>query len=295
MMNNQFMLSPGFNSFGSKGSYLRPVVDVSRQLKQLRSVRLGLRYTLEKNEIRNTASDSLSPLSFAFDTYTAYLKSDEARKNRYGLTFYTRSDKYPIAKSLLKGDRSYNTNFEAQLLRNQHHQVLFSATYRVLKVLNNPGISNQKDDRTALGKDGVYLINEWKGLVTGNVLYELGTGQEQKRDFAYFEVPAGQGEYTWIDYNRMITSSQLNEFEISHLSKDQAKFIRIFVPTNQFIKANYTTLNYSFTLNPRAILNAAASTRNAQIRFHALTWQTSMQKVKKSIAHGDFPIQPVQI
>jgi hypothetical protein len=102
-------------------------------------------------------------------------------------------------------------------------------------------------------------------------------------------VPAGQGEYAWIDYdsNRVQT---LDEFEIAAF-QDQAKFIRLFVPTNQFTKANYTTINYSFSFNPKAILKqtGAGSLSKFAARFN---WQTSLQKSKKSIASGDFEFNP---
>jgi hypothetical protein len=133
------------------------------------------------------------------------------------------------------------------------------------------------------------MINELKGFVTGNVLYDLGTGQEQRRDFTYVEVPAGQGEYVWIDYNND-NIQQLNEFEIAQF-RDQAKYYRIFVATNQFVKANYTTLNYSFNFSPRNILDAKKDSRWAAF-FARFTLQTSMQKTKKSLARGDYEINP---
>ena len=286
MLNNQLAVT-NFNSLYGKGQYLRPVLDISKQLKELASIRLGFRYALEKNEVKDTKSDTLSAQSFSFDTYSAYIKSNESKKNRYGLTFFTRSDKYPLLKEMVRGDRSYNTNVEAQILQGSHHQLLFSATYRVLKVYDK-NISRQKDDRTILGRTE-YLINEWKGLLSGNVLYELGTGQEQRRDYAYFEVPAGQGEYTWIDYNND-GIHELNESEVA-VFRDQAKFIRIFIPTNQFVKANYTTLNYSFTVNPKAVLNKPGlhGIANAVSRVN---FQTSMQRSKKSVANGDFEFNP---
>jgi len=286
MMNNQFVITR-FDGSTGKGSYLRPVVDISKQLKKLSSMRLGMKYALERNEVLDPVADTVTALSFSFDTYTAYLRSNENKKNRWAVNFFTRSDKYPQAKSLVRGDRSYNINVEAQLLKSEKHQVLFSSTYRILEV-ENKAVSRQQDDQTILGRTE-YLVNEFGGLVTGNVLYELGTGQEQRRDFTYFEVPAGQGEYVWNDYNSD-GIQQLNEFEIAQF-RDQAKFIRIFVPTNDFTKANYTTLNYSFIINPRAA--SGGKEAKGLVRFlRRFNLQTAMQKTKKSIASGDFEFNP---
>ncbi len=134
-----------------------------------------------------------------------------------------------------------------------------------------------------------YMVNEWKGLLTGNVLYELGAGQEQKRDYAYIEVPAGTGQYAWIDYNNDGVQ-QLNEFELAAFP-DQARFIRIFTPTNEFVKANYNTFNYSVTLNPRAAMNSSRLKSFPKL-ISRTNLQSSMQISKKSIANGDFEFNP---
>ncbi|MEI9810578.1 MAG: hypothetical protein WDO16_23405, partial [Bacteroidota bacterium] len=206
--------------------------------------RLGFRYSLEQNSARDKATDTLTADAFSFDTYSAYLRSDEKKKNKYGITFFTRSDKYKygIGKDFVRGDRSYNLNLQTELLANPKRQFYLNTTFRKLKVYNT-SVSGQQEDETILSR-AEYVMNEWKGLLTGNVLYEVGAGQEQKRDFAYLEVPAGTGQFAWIDYNADGVQ-QLNEFELAAFP-DQAKFIRIFTPTNEFLKANYVTLNYSF-------------------------------------------------
>ncbi len=284
--NNQLIVT-NFNTLADKGVFLRPTIDMSKLLKSVANHRIGINYALEKNEVRDKTTDSLTPLSFAFDTYSVYVKSDESKKNKYALTFFTRADQYTDGKNLVKANRSMNINLRTELLNNPEHQFILDATYRKLNV-NNKALSPQNEDQTVLGR-AQYSVNKWKGLLTGDMLYELGAGQEQKRDFAYLEVPAGQGQYVWNDYDSNGIQS-LNEFEVA-IFQDQAKFIRVLTPTNEFIKSNYTTFNYSFYLNPRAILNDP-SLRGIKNFISRLNFQSSLQINKKSVARGDFEFNP---
>lgn len=270
-----------------KGFFTRPSVEISKAFPKLNHCSVAIAYNLEHNEQKDKATANLTDLSFAFETMSASIKSNQQKFNKWSVTYFTRIDKLPYQKELQSTDRSYNYNLLIELLQNQSHQVRFNATYRELKILNG-SLTTQKPDNSLLARVE-YNINEWKGFVTGYVLYELGAGQEQRRDFSYLEVPAGRGQYTWNDYNAD-GIAQLNEFEIA-LFPDQAKYIRIFTPTNQFIKANYTQFNYHINLNPRSISTGISNVkfRNLIARF---TLQSSLQASKKSLSDGNIEINP---
>ncbi|HEY0679821.1 MAG TPA: hypothetical protein VGD17_16170, partial [Chitinophagaceae bacterium] len=285
-INNIFNLS-NITSKTDKGYFLRPSVNITRIFPKLASYSVSFNYALEHNEVRNRRNDSVSFLSFSFQTTQVALKSNEAKLNRWGVTYFTRSDKYPSGRDLVSGDRSKNVNLFVELLKSERHKFRFNTTYRNLEVLR-PDLARQKADNSLLGRTQ-YEINEWKGLITGGILYEVGSGQEQKRDFTFLEVPAGQGEYTWIDYNQD-GIQQLNEFEIA-IFQDQAKYIRIFTPTNEFIKANYNTFNYSLGLNPRAAINMA-SAGGFQKFLAKFNVQSSLQVSKKEISDGIVSFNP---
>lgn len=284
--NNQFMIT-NYTSLNDKGSFLRPLLDLSKQFKKLDNWKVGFQYALEQNITRFKTTDTLVPLAFSFDSYSVYLKSDESKRNKHAITFFTRSDKYPVGKTLIRGDRSYNLNLQTELLANPKRQFYLNTTFRKLRVYNTL-ISKQKEDETILGR-AEYVMNEWKGLLTGTILYEVGAGQEQRRDFAYLEVPAGTGQYAWIDYNSDGVQ-ELNEFELAAFP-DQAKYIRILTPTNDFIKANFITFNYSLNISPKSLLNSA-DLKGIKKLLSRMNFVTSLQTSKKSVAKGSFEFNP---
>ena len=78
-----------------------------------------------------------------------------------------------------------------------------------------------------------YQFSKLFKLFTGNVFYQTVNGREQKRQFSYAEVPAGNGTFRWIVYNEN-GIKEINEFEESPF-RDQAEYIRIWVPTGTYI------------------------------------------------------------
>ncbi len=270
------------------GSYFRPTVDLSKAFGKAEKWRIGINYLGEFNEQRYLPTDSLTPFSFSFVTQKIYIESNANRTNKWGISFFTREDFLPLQKKLAAADKSYNYNLFTDLLSNEKHKFRFNATYRKLNVFNSV-LSRQKPDESIIGRMQ-YYTNIFNGGLTGDVLYEVGAGQEQKRDYIYVEVPQGQGEYYWIDYNNN-RIPELNEFEIG-LYPDQKKYVRLFTPTNQYVKANYVQFNYSFALTPELIFGLNAKNTFWKKQLSKLSTLHALQINKKEIAASTFKFNP---
>jgi hypothetical protein len=284
--NNKFYIT-NINSAIQKGSYLRPSIDMYKIFPELKDIKIGVVYSSENNRQLDKQADTLQPISFAFNTWQVYLKSSEKKQNKWGISYSSRENKIPFQKGLISQDRSHDINLMAELMKNEHEQLRVNVTYRKLDVIN-PGFTNEQSDKSLLGRLE-YGIHEWKGFLNGNVLYEVGSGQEQKLEYTYLQVPAGQGYYTWNDYNKD-GIPQLNEFEVA-VFEDQKTWIRVFTPTNNYVKANYIQFNYNVSLHPNLII--PSNTANGFMKLiRKFSTTSSLLSNKKEISNGGFEFSP---
>lgn len=272
------------------GYYFRPSVDVSRKLTFIPLIRnyvLGGTFGLEQNQNKDKSADTLVATSYAFHTWEVYLRSPENLKNKWGMSVKTRTNSYPNGNRLSTGDRSKTFNLFADLMKNAHHQFHINATYREMTIADSTLAAKtvdsttaaQRGDKTLLARVE-YIVNAWKGVLRGNMLYEIGSGQQQKLSYTYLQVPAGTGQFAWIDYNKD-GIQQLSEFVPAQF-QDQAQYIRVYTPTDQYIKANYNTFNYSFSVSPKMLVTPKSK---GFIRFLGrLMYQSSLQLNQKQQA-----------
>jgi hypothetical protein len=276
------------NGSNFDGYFLRPVIELNKTFAKWKNHQVGASYSLEHNQQKDKRTDSLWLSSFSFRDYSVYLRSRQDRNNRWSVTWFQRANKWPVKSEFVPLDVNNTFTGLLELLQSDHHKFRLSASYRILDVKNNT-LTTQRSENSLLSR-AEYLVNVWRGVLTGNVLYEIGAGQEQRRDFSYVEVQPGRGEYTWVDYNSDGVP-QLNEFEVAQFT-DQAKYIRIYTPTNQFVKASYNTFNYSLMLSPGLIWrNSPNSFRKLVGKFNL---QSSLQTNRKQESDGDFHFNPFE-
>lgn len=158
-----------------------------------------------------------------------------------------------LGSSLLKASRATTAGAE---INSQHKNgfVKAGAWIRRMELLDSAFIQQFQGENHVSGRFEWSFPALLKAL-GGNIFWQTISGREQERQFSYFEVPAGRGFFTWIDFNGN-NIQEINEF-VDAPFKDQARFIRLLVPTGNYIRSQNSewtgNLNYSPSLTIKGI------------------------------------------
>lgn len=226
-----------------RSEFVRHRADISQQLWFFR---LGFKDDHELNLYR---TDSLDANSYQFYDYQFYLSNNDTSKNEFRMFYRERYDYRPSENSLKSAAKARSTGGEIKLTELKNQKLNVVVAYRELFILDSTLI-NQTPENTLLGRID-HELSVFRNALSVSSFYEAGSGLELKKEFLYIQVNDGQGIYTWIDYNSD-GIKDLNEFEIAQYV-DQASYIRVFTPSNEYIKTYSNELNQTIFWRPERI------------------------------------------
>lgn len=253
-------------------------------------LKLNLSDEFEQNKFKKTGTDSLTPRSYQFWEWEANITNKDTSGNLYKLFYRERRDMQAYSNVLKDSTYAKNTGFSANINSIRNHPLSILFTYRELQLKNaNPLFI--KPDNTLLSRIE-YAPRFFKNFITTSMFYETGYGLENKKEYYYLLVAAGQGTYAWKDYNDN-NIKELNEFEIAQFS-DQALYIKVYTPTNQYVKVLHDQFSFSMNLRPSVFLK---ENNTKALKFTArFATQTAYRVDKKSNDNGKlFTFNPLNI
>lgn len=221
--------------------------------QQVKGFIIGVKDEFENNKFTAPSNDSLLSNSYQFWEWQGYVQNADTAKNRYGLNYKQRNDfavkNLTTAASLRQSAHAESYGGFFELLQNPNNQLKINTAYRRLQIIDS-SLTLQKPDNSLVSRIE-YNFRLWKGLISSNSFYEIGSGLEVKKEFSYIEVAPGQGVYTWNDYNENGVK-ELNEFEIAAFA-NTASYIKVYTPTLDYIKVYTNQFSEILMLRPAAL------------------------------------------
>lgn len=237
-LSSKAILTAGTNTF------IRHRAELS---KQIGKIRIGYKDDHERNLFQ--MDSTFTQQSYAFFDYQFFLANADSSNWQYKLYYRERYDQRSDSIQLSRAAKAETAGAEITWNQLKNQRITFLSAYRSLHI-NNPLLMAQSPENSMVGRID-YEGRFWKNALTLNTFYEVGSGLEQKRQFQYIKVNDGQGIYTWIDYNGD-GIKDLNEFEIAQYV-DQASYIRVFIPSNDYASTYSTEYNQSVFWRPERI------------------------------------------
>lgn len=258
----------------SKSGFFRNYGDIGRQFKKIKA---GYKQENERNKMYLPGTDSLLGASQGYDKGGFYIASSDTGKIQYRAELSQRMDYAPQLQKLKRATTANQADADFSWQPRYGKKITLGSTYRTLQI-NRQDITAQKKDESFLGRAEATL-QFLNGGIASNTYYEIGTGQEQKQEYSYIKVAAGTGVFEWNDYNGN-GIQELNEFEVAEYN-DRAEYIKIFTPTNEFIRTQTNQLSQVLSLNPAAFIKNKEGKTKLINRF---ALQTSIRFDNKLLA-----------
>jgi len=202
----------------------------------------GVRFDGEDNQQIDKTTNELTGLSQRYQSYEVFTGVGDSTAvyaevgYRYRVTDSLRNN------SLQKDASAHNYYIKSQLLQSANSKLSVFLNYR--EVDRRDEENKKERSLNSRIRYNQYLFDR---VVNWSTVYETNSGTLPQQEYTFVEVEPGQGEYMWIDYNED-GIQDLDEFEIATYP-DEAKYIRVLLPNQIFVKTRQTKLSQILSLN----------------------------------------------
>jgi hypothetical protein len=238
-------------TFNSQNSYLQSDGNVSKS-KFLRSQTqskfhfkknwIGASIRGENNQETIKTTNQFSALSQKFFETGAFVGRGDSTKVFTEIGFLNRVNDSLQNTILKRVNRSQSYYLKSKLIQTENSNLSVFLNYRNLKFEDK-----NKANEPSLNSRILYNDRFFNQLLVANTVFETNSGTIAQQEFTYLQVEPGRGVYTWNDYNSN-GIQEIQEFEIA-VFQDQAKFVRLFLPNQVFIKTHQNKFSEALTFN----------------------------------------------
>jgi len=204
---------------------------------------IGLTNRLENHQETIKATNQLSNLTQKFNEFGGFLGRGDSTKVFIEIGYLQRVNDSLKNGFLSKVNKSSSYYLRSKLIQTNKSDLSVFVNFRTLKYFD----SNLKNE-PSLNSRILYNSSFLDNLIQLNTALESNSGTVAQQEFTYLEVEPTQGVYMWNDYNGN-GIQELQEFEVAPFP-DQAKYVRVFLPNQVFIRTHQNKFSNAITLNP---------------------------------------------
>lgn len=242
---------------------------------------IGGSLRVEDNQEKLKSTNELTVLSQRFKEWGAFIGRGDSTKVFFEIGMLQRANDSLQDGVLKRVNTSESYFFKSKVIQTIKSDLSVYVNYRNLKY------EDARGNEPSLNSRILYNDRFFKQFVQITSAYETNSGSIAQQEFNFIEVEPGRGVYAWNDYNNN-GIQELQEFEIAPFP-DQAKYIKVFLPNQVFVKTHQNKFSQSVILNPLIWLNEKGAKKVLSYFYNQTSYLVD-RKIKRS---GDnFDLNP---
>ncbi|MCO6174521.1 hypothetical protein NHF50_05645 [Flavobacterium sp. NRK F10] len=254
----------------------------SKVLQHIDKNWVGATFNIENNRQKNSVSDEYTALSQRFTEYGFFAGRGDSTNVYVEIGYKNRANDSLVNNTIERVNQSHSYYLKSQLIKTEKSNLSIYFNYRNLKYKDE-----QQPKQTSLNSRLLYTNSFFSNLIQSSTIYETTSGTIPQQEFTYLEVDPGQGVYMWNDYNNN-GIQEIQEFEIAPFS-DQAKYVRVYLPNQVYVKTHQNKFSQSIIFNGLAWQNKIGLQKFLSKFYNQFSFLVE-RKIKKE--NSNFDLNP---